>query len=45
MLPVAGSNNKRIKFELTEKSCTHRDLTEEQIRKVDKYIEVMDVEI
>lgn len=44
MLPATGSKNKKIRFELTKKSCTHPDLDEAQIRKVEELLDLMDVE-
>ena len=36
---------KDIRFELTEKSCTHRNLREKQIKMVDELVDRMDIEI
>ncbi|MBQ7651754.1 MAG: hypothetical protein IJS15_12395 [Victivallales bacterium] len=36
---------KDIRFELTEKTCTHRNLRERQIRMVDELVDRMDIEI
>ena len=44
MLPLEGSNTKKIRFELSQKSCTHPDLDEAQVRVVEELLDRMDVE-
>ena len=44
MLPPEGSNAKKIRFELSEKSCTHPDLDETQVRMVEELLDRMDIE-
>jgi hypothetical protein len=44
MLPPEGSNAKKIRFELSEKSCTHPDLDEAQVRMVEELLDRMDIE-
>jgi hypothetical protein len=44
MLPPEGSTTKKIRFELSEKSCTHPDLDEAQVRMVEELLDRMEIE-
>lgn len=45
MMPAEGSPAKKIRFEIAEKTCTQRDLKEEQIKLVETLVDRMDIEI
>ena len=44
MLPAPGSGNRKIRFELSAKTCTHPDLDAPQVRAVEELLDRMEVE-